>query len=63
MSKELSIDEPHGYLKDADGNVVMRFGNWNVGTHSVPDAVESVEYVDGPNAHTEPFHDDYKTVL
>ena len=57
----ITIEQPHGYLKDADGKVVLRFANWSIGEHSVPDTVDSVEYVDSPSAHTEPVHDDYKT--
>jgi len=54
------IEQPHGYLLDTDGRVVLRFGNWKTENHEVPDAVESVEYVDGPNAHSKDVHDDYK---
>jgi len=56
----MKIEQPHGYLKDADGEVVVRFGSWKTGEHAVPDAVESVEYVDGPDSHTEPVADEYK---
>lgn len=50
--KEINIEQPHGTLIDSDDYVVKRFGNWEVGTHKVPESVESVEYVDGPAAHT-----------
>ena len=50
------INQPHGYLRDSDGRVVLRFGNWSTGSHDVPDAVDSVDYVGGPAAHDEPVH-------
>ena len=59
--KETTITHPHGYLLDSDGNVCKLFGNWQIGTHTVPDHVESVEYVDGPAAHDVDIHDDYLT--
>ena len=59
----MMIEEPHGYLLDADGRVVCRFGNWDVGDHEVPDAVESVEYVDGANSHTKAVHEEYQPEL
>jgi len=55
----IEISKPNGYLLDSDGNVVVRFGNWEVGEHTVPDTVESVEYVDGPNTHNKPVADQY----
>jgi hypothetical protein len=55
------IEQPHGYLRDADGLVVLRFGNWETGQHNVADVVESVDYVKGPNSHTEPVAEKYKT--
>lgn len=57
---EITIEEPHGYMRDADGNVVVRFANYDAGTHQVPDAVDSVDYVDGPTAHTEDIDAQYK---
>ena len=57
----MNIEQPHGYLRDRDGKVVLRFGDWETGEHNVPDVVDSVEYVDGPKAHDEPVHDDYIT--
>ena len=59
----MQIDQPHGYLLDEDGRVVLRFGNWAVGELQVPDNVENVEYVDGPNSHSREVHDDYKPDL
>jgi hypothetical protein len=57
----MMIDKPHGYLRDADGLVVLRFGNWKTDiNHQVPDVVESVDYVDDPTAHTEQVADEYK---
>ena len=56
----IEIEQPHGYLLDGDGRVVDRFGNWTIGTHVVPDAVESVEYVGGASAHDREVHDDYQ---
>jgi hypothetical protein len=55
----MMIEQPHGYLLDADGHVVRRFGNWETGEHNVPNAVTSVEYVDGPTDHTREVHGDY----
>ena len=57
----ITIERPHGYLLDADGRVIERFGNWTTGEREVHPAVESVEYVDGPNAHEKPVHEDYKS--
>jgi hypothetical protein len=51
----MMIEQPHGYLLDADGNVVDRFGNWETGEHDVPDSVEAVEYVSGAAAHSKPI--------
>ena len=59
--KNIEIEKPHGYLKDSEGKIVVRFGNWNVGSHQVPDVVNSVEYVDGPNSHDKQIHEDYQT--
>ena len=59
--KDMNIDQPNGYLLDADDRVVMRFANWSSGDHHVPDAVDSVEYVDGPSDHDRGVHDIYKT--
>lgn len=56
----IEIEQPHGYLKDDDGHVILRFANWSIGDHQVPDATESAEYVDGPNAHTESVAEKYK---
>ena len=59
--KEIEIEQPHGYLKDSDGKVAIRFGNWSVGTHQVPDHIDptKTEYVEGPNSHETPVHSDY----
>lgn len=57
--KELDIKNPNGYLMDANGNVCIKFGNWEIGTHMVPDFVESVEYVDGPSSHNVDVDQDY----
>ena len=56
----MKIEQPHGYLLDGDDRVVLRFGNWDIGEHSVPDDVESVEYVDGPADHDREVHEDYR---
>ncbi|UBF23477.1 hypothetical protein HRTV-28_gp39 [Halorubrum tailed virus 28] len=56
----MRIEQPHGYLRDSDGRVVLRFANWSVGTHPVPNDVESVDYVDGASAHSDPVADRYK---
>lgn len=58
---KIKIDEPHGYLLDSDGRVVDRFGGWKVGVHEVTDAVKTVEYVDGPAAHSKEIHPDYRS--
>ena len=58
----IEITQPHGYLRDSNGAVVQRFGNFETGTHSVPDVVDSVEYVSGPTAHTEPIARTYRRV-
>lgn len=55
----MKIEQPHGVLIDVDGKVVKRFGGWSLGDHDVPDAVESVEYIDGPVAHTKSIHWQY----
>jgi hypothetical protein len=47
----MKIEQPHGTMLDADGNVVQRFGGWRPGEYPVPSAVETIEYVDGPTAH------------
>jgi len=56
----MKIKQPHGYLLDADGRVVLRFANWSPGEHTAPDAADSVEYVDGPAAHDREVHDEYR---
>ena len=58
--KEVDIQSPNGYLMDSDGNVCLKFGNWKTTTHTVPDYVESVEYVEGPKDHGVTVHDKYK---
>ena len=58
---EIEIEEPNGYLIDADGKVVKRFGNWSVRTYQLPDVVEDVEYVDTPSSHERPVDDKYRT--
>jgi len=58
----IEITQPHGYFRDSNGEVVQRFGNFETGTHTVPDAVDSVEYVSGPTAHTEPVARTYQRV-
>jgi len=55
------IEQPHGYLLDDDGRVVIRFANWQVGDHAVPEHIVDVDYVGGSNAHTKNVHSDYKT--
>jgi len=57
----VEIEQPHGYLRDADGRVVNRFGDWTIGEHRVLEVVDSVEYIDGPNAHEEPKADQYRS--
>ena len=57
----MTISQPHGYLLDNDGRVVVRFANWSIGNHQVPESVDSVEYVNGPSAHDRDAHEDYKT--
>jgi len=56
----MHIEQPHGYLRDSDGLVVVRFGNWKIGDHQVPDAVKTVDYVDSPIAHQEPVAEKYR---
>jgi hypothetical protein len=48
---KMNIEQPHGVMLDADGNVVQRFGGWRLGEYPVPSPVETIEYVDGPVAH------------
>jgi hypothetical protein len=55
----MQIYQSDGYLRDADGDVVVRFANWETGDHTVPEAVESVDYVSGPAAHDEPVAEKY----
>lgn len=57
----MKIERPHGYLRDADGRIVARFANWEVGDHNVVESVESVDYVDGPAAHGKQIAAKYKT--
>ena len=58
--KEIEIEQPHGYLLDADGKVFKRFGNWDTEQRqSVPDIVESVEYVNGPAEHDKKVDSEY----
>jgi len=57
----IDIDQQHGILLDSEGRVVKRFGNWHIGTHEVPDIVESVAYVDGPAAHERSVHWIYRS--
>jgi hypothetical protein len=62
--KDIQTEKPHGYLKDSDGEIVLRFGNWSVNQkHTVPEYVDTTktEYVNGPSAHDKPVHDDYKS--
>ena len=54
------IEKPHGYLIDADGDVIQRFANWSTGEKQVHNATESVEYVNGPADHEKQVHPDYK---
>ena len=58
---EIEIEQPNGYLKDSDGKVAVRFGDWSVGTHKVADHIDpsKTEYVDGPKSHDTPVHEDY----
>ena len=60
---EIKIEQPHGYLLDADGKVIDRFGNWETGYAEVHPATDSIEYVEGPSSHDEPIHEDYKSDL
>jgi len=57
----IQIEQQHGVLLDANGLVVSKFGNWTLGEHRVSDAVSSVEYVDGPAAHTRDVADKYQS--
>ena len=57
----IEIENPHGYFLDSDEKVVMRFANYRIGEHEVPDVVEYVEYVDSPTSHEKSIHEDYKT--
>lgn len=56
----IKIEQPHGYLLDGDGAVILRFANWETGEHSVSESVESVEYVNGPSAHEREVHESYR---
>jgi len=56
---KINIEQPHGYLLDSNDIVVKRFGNWETGTHMVPEKVDSVAYVSGPAAHTTQTGDEY----
>jgi hypothetical protein len=56
---KMMIDQPHGYLRDSNGDIVIRFANWRVGNHDVPDVVDSVDYVSGPSAHDETVANKY----
>jgi len=52
--KSINIEQPHGYLKDSDGRIVLRFGNWDVNRdHYVPDVVDQIDYVGQPDGHDE----------
>jgi hypothetical protein len=64
--KKITIDEPNGYLFDSNGNICIRFANWEVGEHEVPDYVDAgrtPEYVDGPGSHQKELHPDYTPQL
>lgn len=58
---KVDIDKPHGIMRDADGKVVLKFGNWEPGEHDVPDAVEAIEYVNGPADHGVKLAEEYRT--
>lgn len=61
--KEIQIKQPHGYLFDNNGDICLKFGNWKVGTHTVPDYVDlrrDPEYVNGPAAHDKPITSEYR---
>lgn len=61
--KEIVIEEPHGFMKDSNDNICLRFGNWESGAHVVPDYVDArrnPQYVAGPAAHQQPLHEDYR---
>ena len=60
----MKVEQPHGYLKDGDGRIFIRFGDWSTEyNHNVPDVVdpEKTEFVDGPNAHEKEVHENYQT--
>jgi len=59
---EINIEQPNGYLLDVDGRVVLRFANWQTGTHQVSNHVNGVEYVAGPSDHSKEVHADYSVV-
>lgn len=55
MTKSFTPEQPHGVLYDANGNITLRFGNFETGTdHQLPDYVETnhaPDYVSAPDAH------------
>ena len=55
MSKDFQPKEPHGVLYDHDGNVCLRFAQWDTDrVHQVPDYVETdrePHYVTNPVGH------------
>ena len=62
---KIKIEQPHGYLLDKDGKVILRFGNWDVGfrdisDRNIADYVDDVEYVNGPSDHERDVADDYQ---
>lgn len=57
---DIKIEAPHGYLLDDKDRVVLRFANWQIGYHKVPDVVDNIDYVDGPADHERAVHEDYK---
>jgi len=60
MTQEREINRPHGYMLDSDGRICLRFANWDTSqTHTVPDYITDVTYVDGPAAHDKSVHNDY----
>lgn len=44
--KTIEIESSDGYMLDADQNVCIKFGGWEIGKHKVPDFVQEVEYVE-----------------
>ena len=59
-TKEMKIEQPHGYMLDSEGRVVARFSGFNLGIRKVSDSVTEIEYVDDPSNFDRETHPKYE---